>query len=142
MFAVLRQHMLGAGDRGRDLHQGGLPGHPALTELAPGVTVRSVVAGPFEELDKTICTRRSASSPLRCLGAEAAAEPGRYDLMHAHYWLSGKVGAAAKERWGVPLVQSMHTLGKVKNAALAAGDAAEPDCGSAASTRWWRPPTG
>ena len=47
--------------------------------------------------------------------------------MHAHYWLSGKVGAAAKERWGVPLVQSMHTLGKVKNAALATGDAAEPD---------------
>jgi D-inositol-3-phosphate glycosyltransferase len=41
--------------------------------------------------------------------------------------LSGQVGAVAKERWGVPLVQSMHTLGKVKNAALAAGDAAEPD---------------
>ena len=46
--------------------------------------------------------------------------------MHGHYWLSGQVGAVAKERWGVPLVQSMHTLGKVKNAALAAGDAAEP----------------
>ena len=46
--------------------------------------------------------------------------------MHAHYWLSGKVGAAAKERWGVPLVQSMHTLGKVKNAALAVGETAEP----------------
>jgi D-inositol-3-phosphate glycosyltransferase len=61
------------------------------------------------------------------LRAEAAAEPGRYDLLHAHYWLSGKVGAAAKERWGVPLVQSMHTLGKVKNATLAAGDAAEPE---------------
>ena len=46
--------------------------------------------------------------------------------MHGHYWLSGQVGAVAKQRWGVPLVQSMHTLGKVKNAALAAGDAAEP----------------
>ena len=29
-------------------------------------------------------------------------------------------------RWGVPFVQSMHTLGKVKNLALAAGDSAEP----------------
>ena len=38
----------------------------------------------------------------------------------------GDVGAVAKERWGVPLVQSMHTLGRVKNAALAHGDAAEP----------------
>ena len=47
--------------------------------------------------------------------------------MHGHYWLSGQVGAVAKERWGVPLVQSMHTLAKVKNAALAAGDAAEPE---------------
>ena len=32
----------------------------------------------------------------------------------------------AAERWGVPLVQSMHTLGKVKNLALATGDCAEP----------------
>src|ERR1700733_4826998 len=83
---------------------------PPLAELAPGVLVRSVAAGTLE-----------------VLRAEAAAEPGRYDLVHAHYWLSGKVGAVAKERWGVPLVQSMHTLGKVKNASLACGDAAEPD---------------
>ena len=60
------------------------------------------------------------------LRTEAAYAPGRYDLVHGHYWLSGHVGAVAKERWGVPLVQSMHTLGRVKNAALAHGDAAEP----------------
>jgi D-inositol-3-phosphate glycosyltransferase len=46
--------------------------------------------------------------------------------VHGHYWLSGQVGAAAAERWGIPLVQSMHTLGKVKNLALARGDSAEP----------------
>src|SRR5215467_880759 len=100
---------------------------PALTELAPGVLVRSVPAGPFEELDKTDLPGQVCQFTLEVLRAEAAAEPGKYDLVHAHYWLSGKVGAVAKERWGVPLVQSMHTLGKVKNAALAAGDAAEPD---------------
>jgi D-inositol-3-phosphate glycosyltransferase len=100
---------------------------PPLAELAPGVTVRSVVAGPFEELDKTDLPGQVCQFTLEVLRAEAEAEPGRYDLIHAHYWLSGKVGAAAKERWRVPLVQSMHTLGKVKNAALAAGDAAEPE---------------
>ncbi len=100
---------------------------PALTELAPGVLVRSVPAGPFEELDKYDLPAQVCQFTLEVLRAEAASEPGRYDLLHAHYWLSGKVGAAAKERWGIPLVQSMHTLGKVKNAALAAGDAAEPD---------------
>jgi len=60
------------------------------------------------------------------LRTEADYAPGRYDLVHAHYWLSGQVGAVAAERWGVPLVQSMHTLGKVKNLALASGDCAEP----------------
>ena len=100
---------------------------PPLAELAPGVLVRSVVAGPFEELDKTDLPAQVCDFTLEVLRAEAEAEPGRYDLVHAHYWLSGKVGAVAKERWGVPLVQSMHTLGKVKNSALAADDAAEPD---------------
>ncbi|MGB6572255.1 MAG: glycosyltransferase, partial [Trebonia sp.] len=99
---------------------------PPLAELVPGVLVRSVVAGPFEELDKTDLPTQVCQFTLEVLRAEAAAEPGRYDLVHAHYWLSGKVGAAAKERWGVPLVQSMHTLGKVKNAALAVGETAEP----------------
>jgi D-inositol-3-phosphate glycosyltransferase len=99
---------------------------PPLAELTPGVLVRSVVAGPFEELDKTDLPAQVCQFTLEVMRAEAEAEPGKYDLVHAHYWLSGKVGAAAKERWGVPLVQSMHTLGKVKNAALAAGDAAEP----------------
>jgi D-inositol-3-phosphate glycosyltransferase len=100
---------------------------PPLVELVPGVLVRSVIAGPFEELDKTELPAQVCSFTLEVLRAEAQAEPGRYDLVHAHYWLSGTVGAAIRERWGVPLVQSMHTLGKVKNASLATGDAAEPD---------------
>ena len=100
---------------------------PPVTELAPGVLVRQVIAGPFEELDKADLPAQLCQFTLGVLRAEAAWPPGRYDLVHAHYWLSGQVGAVAKERWGVPLVQTMHTLGRVKNAALAAGDAAEPD---------------
>ena len=46
--------------------------------------------------------------------------------MHSHYWLSGQVGWLAAERWGVPLVHSMHTMAKVKNLTLAEGDAPEP----------------
>lgn len=100
---------------------------PPLVELSPGVTVRSVAAGPFEELDKSELPGQVCSLTVEVLRAEAEAEPGRYDLIHAHYWLSGTVGAAAKARWGVPLVHSMHTLAKVKNAALAAGDVPEPE---------------
>jgi D-inositol-3-phosphate glycosyltransferase len=56
----------------------------------------------------------------------AATRPGHYDVVHSHYWLSGHVGWLAAERWGVPLVHAMHTMAKVKNAALAAGDTPEP----------------
>src|SRR6185312_4242974 len=51
---------------------------------------------------------------------------GWYDLVHSHYWLSGQVGWLAKERWGVPLVHTMHTMAKVKNLLLAEGDSPEP----------------
>jgi D-inositol-3-phosphate glycosyltransferase len=100
---------------------------PPVVELTPGVLVRHIEAGPFEDLDKSDLPGQLCQFTFEVLREEAAHAPGRYDLVHGHYWLSGQVGAVAKERWGVPLVQSMHTLGKVKNAALAAGDAAEPD---------------
>jgi D-inositol-3-phosphate glycosyltransferase len=99
---------------------------PAAVELVPGVLVRSVVAGPFEELDKNDLPGQICPFTFGVLRTEASFAPGRYDLLHAHYWLSGQVAAVAAERWGVPLVQSMHTLGKVKNLALASGDCAEP----------------
>src|SRR6185503_18662366 len=38
-----------------------------------------------------------------------------YDLVHAHYWLSGVVGLTLRERWGVPMLQMFHTLGDLKN---------------------------
>jgi D-inositol-3-phosphate glycosyltransferase len=99
---------------------------PPVAELAPGVLVRHLAAGPFEDLDKADLPGQLCHFTFEVLRAEAAYLPGRYDLVHGHYWLSGQVGAVAKERWGVPFVQSMHTLGRVKNAALAADDAAEP----------------
>jgi D-inositol-3-phosphate glycosyltransferase len=99
---------------------------PPTVELVPGVLVRNVVAGPFEELDKNSLPGQICPFTFGVLRTEAAYAPGRYDLLHAHYWLSGQVAAVAAERWGVPLVQSMHTLGKVKNLALALGDTAEP----------------
>jgi D-inositol-3-phosphate glycosyltransferase len=100
---------------------------PPIDELVPGVLVRHVPAGPFEELDKADLPAQLCQFTLEVLRTEAAYAPGRYDLVHGHYWLSGHVGAVAKERWGVPLVQSMHTLGRVKNAALAHGDMREPE---------------
>ncbi|WP_020520617.1 D-inositol-3-phosphate glycosyltransferase [Catelliglobosispora koreensis] len=96
------------------------------TELAPGVTVRHVNAGPFEGLAKEDLPAQMCAFTHGVLRAEAAMAPGYYDLIHSHYWLSGQVGWLAKDRWGVPLVHTAHTLAKVKNLQLAEGDRKEP----------------
>ena len=99
---------------------------PPIVEMAPGVLVRHIVAGPFEGLDKEDLPGQLCSFAAGVMRAEARKAPGHYDLVHSHYWLSGQVGYLAKDRWGVPLVHSAHTLAKVKNAAMAQGDEPEP----------------
>jgi D-inositol-3-phosphate glycosyltransferase len=101
-------------------------GLPPVAEIVPGVLVRHVHAGPFEGLAKEDLPAQMCAFTAGVLRAEAARSPGWYDLVHSHYWLSGQVGWLAKERWGVPLIHSAHTLAKVKNRRLAAGDTPEP----------------
>ncbi|MGK5531782.1 D-inositol-3-phosphate glycosyltransferase [Streptomyces sp. URMC 129] len=98
---------------------------PAV-ELAPGVLVRHVDAGPYEGLSKEDLPAQLCAFTHGVMQIWAAQRPGYFDLVHSHYWLSGHVGWLAAERWGVPLVHAMHTMAKVKNAALAAGDTPEP----------------
>ncbi|MEV7966586.1 D-inositol-3-phosphate glycosyltransferase [Sphaerisporangium sp. NPDC088356] len=99
---------------------------PPTVEIEPGVTVRHVTAGPYEELDKGDLPGQLCAFLSGVLRTEAMYEPGHYDVIHSHYWLSGQVGWLAKERWGVPLVHTMHTMAKVKNLLLAHGDKPEP----------------
>jgi D-inositol-3-phosphate glycosyltransferase len=99
---------------------------PPSVELAPGVTVRHLTAGPFEGLGKDDLPGQLCALASGVLRAEAAHDPGHYDVVHSHYWLSGQVGWLASERWGAPLVHTAHTLAKVKNLALADGDRPEP----------------
>ncbi len=99
---------------------------PPAVKLADGVTVRHVVAGPFEGLSKHDLPAQLCTFVREVLRVEAIQAPHRYDVIHSHYWLSGQVGAVARDRWGVPLVHTMHTTAKVKNASLAVGDPAEP----------------
>ncbi|MDQ1294606.1 MAG: D-inositol-3-phosphate glycosyltransferase [Actinomycetota bacterium] len=99
---------------------------PDQTELFPGVTVRHIDAGPFSGFSKQDLPGQLCAFVAGLIQAEASREPGWYDLVHSHYWLAGHAGWLAAERWRVPLVHTMHTLAKVKNASLAAGDTPEP----------------
>ncbi len=97
-----------------------------VVRVAPGVLVRNVVAGPFEGLDKYDLPTQLCAFTAGVLRVEANHEPGYYDIVHSHYWLSGQVGWLASDRWAVPLVHTSHTLAAVKNLALAEGDTPEP----------------
>lgn len=99
---------------------------PPVHELAAGVTVRNLTAGPFEGLSKEDLPSQLCALTSGLLRVEAQHDPGYFDVVHSHYWLSGQVGWLATERWDVPLVHSAHTLAKVKNLALAEGDTPEP----------------
>ncbi|MDQ3616076.1 MAG: D-inositol-3-phosphate glycosyltransferase [Actinomycetota bacterium] len=99
---------------------------PPIVEVFPGVCVRHVHAGPFEGLSKGELPGQLCTFAREVLRVEALHDQGWYDLVHSHYWLSGQVGALVRDRWSVPLAHSMHTMAKVKNEALAAGDTPEP----------------
>ncbi|MBY6437412.1 D-inositol-3-phosphate glycosyltransferase [Rhodococcus kroppenstedtii] len=97
-----------------------------VVEAADGVLVRNIAAGPFEGLDKNDLPTQLCAFAAGVLREEARHEPGYYDIVHSHYWLSGQVGWLARDRWRIPLVHTAHTLAAVKNRSVAAGDRPEP----------------
>jgi D-inositol-3-phosphate glycosyltransferase len=99
---------------------------PPVVEVEPGVVVRHLAAGPYEGLSKEDLPGQLCAFAAGMMRVAAYAPPGYYDLVHSHYWLSGQVGWLAADRWGVPLVHSMHTMARVKNLHLADGDEPEP----------------
>ncbi|NCV44420.1 MAG: D-inositol-3-phosphate glycosyltransferase [Actinobacteria bacterium] len=102
------------------------PNLPSIVEIADGVNVVHLEAGPYgsvtkDELPSQICALMSSY-----LRHELQKPPGYYDLLHSHYWISGQLGWLVSERYGIPLVHTMHTMAKVKNQSLAEGESPEP----------------
>jgi D-inositol-3-phosphate glycosyltransferase len=95
------------------------PDEPGVIDAAPGVRVFSVQAGPQRPVHKDRLPR------LVRRFAESISEIGPYDVIHAHYWLSGVSGGYLKRLWDVPLVVSFHTLARVKDVA-STGEPSEP----------------
>ena len=100
---------------------------PPVEQVAPGLKVRHLQAGPFQGLRKQDLPSQLCALSAGVLRVEAAHQEGWFDLVHSHYWLSGQVGWLATDRWNVPLVHTMHTMAKVKNRDLGPGDSPEPE---------------
>ncbi|KQB87286.1 D-inositol 3-phosphate glycosyltransferase [Corynebacterium lowii] len=102
------------------------PSQGEVVEVAPGLRVINIVAGPYEGLSKEELPTQLAAFAggmvqfTHCHGLH-------YDVLHTHYWLSGQVGWLLRDLWGVPLVHTAHTLAAVKNLHRAAHDSAETE---------------
>ena len=95
---------------------------PPTIRLDDGVTVHHISAGPSGASKSELASHLCAFY-LAMAGHPAVAH---LDVLHGHYWMSGWVGRHLRRRFGMPLVQSFHTLGRVKNDTLAPGDRPEP----------------
>src|SRR5665647_1215004 len=100
------------------------PDLPEMVQLSEGVLVRHVAAGPPAPMDKGDLPDQTAAFTAGLLRACRPAHG--YGVVHSHYWLSGLAALGVARCWDAPLVHTMHTLAKVKNASLAPGDSPEP----------------
>lgn len=97
------------------------------THISPGVTVQFLDAGPAAPMKKEELPTQ-VSALTHCFLDHARHLPtDYYDIMHSHYWLSGQVAWMAKETLGIPFVNTMHTMARVKNLALARDENPEPE---------------
>jgi D-inositol-3-phosphate glycosyltransferase len=97
---------------------------PAVVELSPGVKVHHLDAG--HDLH---WTKEQVPAHFKELTAEfkkALSSDQSYDLIHSHYWLSGKVAMPVAKELKLPLIHTMHTMARVKNLNLAEGETPEP----------------
>jgi D-inositol-3-phosphate glycosyltransferase len=102
------------------------PDLPESVEIASGVNVKHLVAGPFEGLSKEELPSQLGALTSAFMNYQKQLPSDYYSLLHSHYWISGQVGWMVSERTGIPLIHTMHTTAKVKNLNLADDEKPEP----------------
>ncbi|HWN90092.1 MAG TPA: glycosyltransferase, partial [Verrucomicrobiae bacterium] len=90
------------------------PSIPRVAELGNGARVIHLPAGPQAPIGRATIHQHLGEF-VEGVEKHRWDEGIDYDVVHGHYWLSGVAGLELRERWGVPLVQMFHTLGRLKN---------------------------
>ncbi len=83
---------------------------PEVVDVEPGFRVVHVPAGPPDLTKEQLEPHTEEFAAWVC---EDLATWGP-DVVHANYWLSGVAGRLIKQRLGLPLVTTFHTLARVK----------------------------
>ena len=102
------------------------PNLPETIEIAEGVSVKNLVAGPFGGLSKEELPSQLGALTSAFMNYQKQLPKSYYSLLHSHYWISGQLGWVVSEATGTPLIHTMHTTAKVKNLNLADGEKPEP----------------
>lgn len=88
---------------------------PAVIEIHPGVTLHTLAAGPRGPLPPSALPD-IADEFGEAVATLARRPDARYDLLHAHFWLSGVSALPVALELGLPLVQTFHNVGAHLNA--------------------------
>lgn len=91
------------------------PSAPEVVEVAPRYRVINLEAGPRRPIGRDQWP--TIVDPYADAARHFIEREGRYDVVHAHYWLSGAVAHRLKHELGIPLITTFHTLARVKAAA-------------------------
>ena len=94
-----------------------------IVEVSPGVRVIQLNVGPILGITKE---QLPAFIPALSTEFKKALVGNDYDVIHSHYWISGKVAMPVAKELKIPLVHTMHTMARVKNLNLAEGEVPEP----------------
>ncbi|HEV3462507.1 MAG TPA: glycosyltransferase, partial [Actinomycetota bacterium] len=99
------------------------PELPPRVEAAPGVTVQHVDAGPAQPIPKDELLPHMDEFARRLRESFRSDPP---DVVHGHFWMSGRAALAAARPLGIPLVQTFHALGVVKRRHQGTRDTSPP----------------
>ena len=89
------------------------PSLPRRVQLAPRVTVDHVDAGPAQHIPNPIDTLLPYMDEFADdLASQWYREPP--DVVHSHFWMSGRASLAAAAPLEIPVVHTFHALGVVK----------------------------
>ena len=102
------------------------PDIPRRFELAPRVTVDHVDAGPPERIPNPIDTLLPFMDEF-ARDLRAQWERNRPDVVHSHFWMSGRAALAAAGPLGLPVVHTFHALGVVKRRHQGVKDTSPPE---------------
>ncbi len=90
------------------------PHSPEIVEICEGVNLINITAGPPEPVDKN---RLFDLLPefAEQMALYSLRDAVRYDVVHAHYWLSGWTAHLLKRYWNTPYSLMFHTTAHMKN---------------------------